>query len=146
MKKSITLTNEQKEELRSLLQVKNKHWRYYKRLETIYLADQGLSASIIAERLCVNKLRIYEYIKQFQNGSFSLLLKVDLPGKESLLTEEKIENLEQFIGQQKTIHKKCTPKDMANWLGENYNLAISPKWIYKRILMRRNAKLSEPWE
>lgn len=139
----LPLSAEDAQILKQLLTKKTLPWQILKRLEAIRLLAKGLSQSLVAKQLCVRREIIYTYRKTYLEGGITALIKMEKPGKETLLTEEMAEAVEAYRDQKQ---KRVSNKELCAWLFEKYQVTISPEWLSKRLTMREELKKGEPWK
>lgn len=99
--------------------------------------------STVSQQLCVNQEVIYNYVKTYRQKGLDGLVNLEKPGKESKLTEEQMMALEYFIEECKKKKIKCTTHEQVTWLKQKFNIEIGPKWLYKRLLIRRQNRFDK---
>jgi transposase len=144
-RQKITLSAEEKKKLQTLLAGKAYAWQVMKRLEAIRLVDKGCTTAMIAEQLAIRKEQVRKYYQEYSKGGLDGLIRLEKPGRETLLTEATFRALEQFAKAQKKLKKRCTLKDLTMFLSAHYDISISEEWLSKRLAMRKQALKDQPW-
>lgn len=132
----LILSDEIRKKLTMLRKDKKLPCQTAKRLEVIWLMDRGCTTAMIAQQLNIRKELVRKYHAEFLKGGLSLLLRLEKPGRETLLTEERFQALEAYM---KQIKKKYSLKDLTAFLLQTYGISISEEWLSKRLTMRKLA-------
>lgn len=138
---SIHLTEEEHLLIKSLSKDHRNNWQIVKRLEAIRLLDSGLTVATISEQLCVNLEVIYKYVKTYKEKGLDGLITLEKPGRESKLTEDQMIELERYIEDCRRNKIKCTTKEQVSWVKSQFGVDIGSKWLYKRLLIRKQELL-----
>lgn len=141
MSLTISLSTTDRKSLRDYAKQYANSWQITKRLEAIRLLDTGLSASMVSKQLCVNTEVIYKYVKTYQEKGIDGLINLERPGREAKITEKQLSEVEAYIERCQREGVRCTASDQAAFVKEQYNIDIGTKWIYKRLLIRRQSRL-----
>lgn len=137
---SVSLTIQQRNELKNLIKQYTHPWQIAKRLETIRLLDSGLTVSTICDQLCIHPKVVYRYVKAFKQKGFEGLINLEKPGKESKLSEKQMLEIEEYIAGCHREGKRCTSHDQAAYAKERFGVEIGSKWIAKRLLLRKQTR------
>lgn len=141
----VSLSEEDRKKLKVFLADKSQPWQVIKRLEVIRLLDKGCTTAMIAKQLAMRPELVRKYCQEFCKGGFDSLLRMEKPGRETLLTEEAFRALEVFEKAQKKLKKRCSLKDLTLFLAREYGISISEEWLSKRLAMRKHALKDAPW-
>lgn len=138
---TVNLTSEERLLLKKLAKQYSYSWQIAKRLEAIRLIDSGLTVNIISQQLCVNQEIVYKYIRTYKEAGLLGLVNLEKPGKESLLNEERMTALEKHIEECRKNKISCTTQDQVEWVKKTYGVDIGAKWLYKRLLVRKQKRM-----
>ena len=92
------------------------------RLEMVRLSDAGMRVPWIAAHLNMHPQTVRKFIKSFLDGSFDALGDKPRPGKVSALTAPMKDALFAEVSKGE---RTWTAPQMADWLHEQYDLALS---------------------
>lgn len=137
----LVLSEDLRGELRTLMRDKSIPSQVIKRLEVIRLLDKGCTTSIIARQLNIRQELVRKYHGEFVKGGFAALIRVEKPGKETALTEDKFQALEAHIKALKKEKKKWCLKDLTTFLASEYGISMSEEWLSKRLAMRKQGRV-----
>lgn len=119
---SITLTVEQKKELKNLHK-QERDRRHADRIKVILLLDLGLSYKDIASYLLLDDQTIRNYEKTYQSGGVEGLLSDNYVGCVPKLTPEQEEQLKEHL--RKNIYS--TAKEVAEYVKNTYGVVYTPE-------------------
>ncbi len=117
------------------------NWQIAKRLEAIRLLHSCLTVVTVSKQLCVNQEIVYKYIKTYKEDGITGLVTLDKPGKESKLSEEQWLKIEKFIEDSRREKLKCTTNDQVAFVKKHFGIEIGAKWLYKRLLIRKQRRM-----
>lgn len=128
----VTLTDEQREELRRRTHAPGVAPRTRDRLEMIRLADRGFTIPRIAALLSISEPRVRHWIKRFLDAGFDALPDQPHRGQRSALTPEILAALDEQItrGQQ-----TWTAAQSVEWVAERFGVLRTPAHL-RRFLRR----------
>jgi len=136
----IVFSDEQRKQLRTLMKTKSLPLQVVKRLEAIRLLEKGCTPTMVAHQLAIRKELVRKYATDFLKKGFDGLVRLEKPGKDTILTEEKFQALESYIQQQKKLNKRCSLKDLTTFLTVTFGITMSAEWLSKRLVLRKQAQ------
>ena len=137
MGKTIFLNLQEHEELKKLLEENKYSSRMIKKLHVLRLADKGYSSIYISKVLEMEIQRVYKYLKIYKIGGILALITEEKPGNQSILTEEILQKLEQYINDCQREKKKCTYLHMKVFLDSECKVNIGKSWLARTLQNRR---------
>lgn len=132
----ITLTEEQRHDLRQRTRQPGLAPSTRDRLEMVRLSDAGWSVPTIARHLGQHHQTVRAWIKAFLCAGFDALANKPRGGKHSALTPSMLESVRAELA---TGERTWTAPQLADWIDEQYGLRLSTDRI--RLHLKR-AKLS----
>jgi transposase len=132
----ITLTDEQRQELRHHTRQPGLASSTRDRLEMVRLCDAGWSVPTIARHLGLHDQTVRAWIKAFLKAGFDALPSQPRGGKHSALTPRMLETVRTKIGKR---DRTWTAAQLADWVDEQHGVRLSTDRL--RIHLRR-AKIS----
>ena len=132
----ITLTDEQRRELRARAHQVGLAPSTRDRLEMVRLSDVGWSVPRIARHLGHHEQTVRTWIKAFLTGEFDALPNKPRGGKESALSAPMLESVRAEVA---TGTRTWTAAQLADWVAEHHGVRLSADRL--RIHLRR-AKIS----
>jgi putative transposase len=132
----ITLTDEQRRELRERTREVGLAPSTRDRLEMVRLSDAGWSVPRIARHLGPHEQTVRTWIKAFRDGGFEALPNKPRGGKESALTAPMLESVRAAVARGT---RTWTAAQLADWVAEHHGVRLSADRL--RIHLRR-AKIS----
>jgi putative transposase len=132
----ITLTDEQRRELRARAHQVGLAPSTRDRLEMVRLSDAGWSVPRIARHLGHHEQTVRTWIKAFLTGEFDALPNKPRGGKESALSAPLLESVRAEVA---TGTRTWTAAQLADWVAEHHGVRLSADRL--RIHLRR-AKIS----
>jgi transposase len=132
----ITLTDEQRHELRTRTRQAGLAPSTRDRLEMVRLADAGWSVPRIARHLGQHEHTVRPWIKAFLAGGFDALPNKPRGGKGSALTAAMLESVRAEVARGE---RTWTAAQVADWVAERHGVRLSADRV--RIHLRR-AKIS----
>jgi transposase len=128
----ITLTDEQRRELRERAHRAGLAPSTRDRLEMVRLSDAGWSVPRIARHLGQHEQTVRTWIKAFLDGAFEALPNKPRGGKESALTAPMLESVRAEVA---TGTRTWTAAQLADWVAEHHGVRLSADRL--RIHLRR---------
>jgi transposase len=132
----ITLTDEQRRELRARTRQAGLAPSTRDRLEMVRLSDAGWSVPRIARHLGQHEQTVRTWIKAFLAGEFEALPNKPRGGKESALSTPMLESVRAEVARGT---RTWTAAQLADWVAEHHGVRLSADRL--RIHLRR-AKIS----
>ena len=132
----ITLTDEQRRELRERTRQAGLAPSTRDRLEMVRLSDAGCSVPRIARHLGQHEQTVRTWIKAFLAGEFEALPNKPRGGKESALSTPLLESVRAEVARGT---RTWTAAQLADWVAEHHGVRLSADRL--RIHLRR-AKIS----
>jgi putative transposase len=132
----ITLTDEQRRDLRERTREVGLAPSTRDRLEMVRLSDAGWSVPRIARHLGPHEQTVRTWIKAFRDGGFEALPNKPRGGKESALTAPMLESVRAAVARGT---RTWTAAQLADWVAEHHGVRLSADRL--RIHLRR-AKIS----
>ncbi len=132
----ITLTDEQRHELRQRTRQTGIAPSTRDRLEMVRLADAGWSVPKIARPLGQHEQTVRAWIKAFLDGGFAALPNKPRGGKQSALTPTMLEAVRAELAKGE---RTWTAAQLADWVAEHHGVRLSTDRL--RVHLRR-AKIS----
>jgi putative transposase len=132
----ITLTDEQRRELRARAHQAGLAPSTRDRLEMVRLSDAGWSVPRIARHLGHHEQTVRTWIKAFLTGEFDALPNKPRGGKESALSAPMLESVRAEVA---TGTRTWTAAQLADWVAEHHGVRLSADRL--RIHLHR-AKIS----
>jgi transposase len=132
----ITLTDEQRRELRERTRQRGLAPSTRDRLEMVRLSDAGWSVPRIARHLGQHEQTVRAWIKAFLAGEFAALPNKPRGGKKSALTAPMLESVRAEVARGT---RTWTAAQLAEWVAEHHGVRLSADRL--RIHLRR-AKIS----
>jgi len=115
------------------------------KVQALYLLKSGLSQSItdVAELLGVHKMTVQRWLKQYNDGGLSSLLKRSRStGRPRVIPSEVIAGISVKISEESCEFKSY--KEIAAWVEDNYQVSIKYQTLHKQVRYRMKAKLKVP--
>ena len=128
----ITLTDEQRRELRGRAHRAGLAPRTRDRLEMVRLSDAGWSVPRIARHRGHHAQTVRTWIKAFLDGGFAALPNKPRGGKESALTAPMLESVRAEVA---TGTRTWTAAQLADWVAEHHGVRLSADRL--RLHLRR---------
>jgi transposase len=128
----ITLTDEQRRELRERTREVGLAPSTRDRLEMVRLSDAGWSVPHIARHLGQHEQTVRTWIKAFRAGGFAALPNKPRGGKESALSAPILESVRVEVARGT---RTWTAAQLADWVAEHHGVRVSPDRL--RIHLRR---------
>jgi transposase len=128
----ITLTDEQREELRARTRQAGLASSTRDRLEMVRLSDAGWSVPRIARHLGQHEQTARAWIKAFLDGGFEALPNKPRGGKQSALTAPMLEGVRAEVA---TGARTWTAAQLADWIADRHRVRLSADRL--RIHLRR---------
>jgi transposase len=128
----ITLTDEQRRELRERAHRAGLAPSTRDRLEMVRLSDAGWSVPRIARHLGPHEQTVRTWIKAFLDGAFEALPNKPRGGQESALTAPMLERVRAEVA---TGTRTWTAAQLADWVAEHHGVRLSADRL--RIHLRR---------
>jgi transposase len=133
----ISLTDEQRHELRARTRQKGLAPSTRDRLEMVRLADAGWSVPHIARHLGRHEQTVRTWIKAFVNGGgFDALPNKPRGGKQSALTAPMLESVRAEVARGT---RTWTAAQLADWIAEHHGVRLSADRLRRHL---RRAKIS----
>jgi transposase len=132
----ITLTDEQRRELRERTRQAGLAPSTRDRLEMVRLSDAGWSVPRIARHLGQHEQTVRAWIKAFRAGGFAALPNKPRGGKESALTAPMLESVRAEVARGT---RTWTAAQLADWVADHHGVRLSADRL--RLHLRR-AKIS----
>ena len=132
----ITLTDDQRAELRRRTRQASIAPDTRDRLEMVRLADAAYSIPKIARHLQIHEQTVRTWIKAFIAGGFDALTNKPRGGDPSVLTPAMLEAVRAEVG---TGERTWNAAQICDWVAEHYGVRLSPGRM--RVHLKR-AKLS----
>lgn len=132
----ITLTDDQRHELRSRTRQADLAASTRDRLEMVRLSDAGWSVPKIARHFAQHEQTVRAWIKAFLKGGFDALPNKPRGGKHSALTSAMLDAVRAELAKGQ---RTWTAAQLADWLAEHHGVRLSTDRL--RVHLRR-AKLS----
>ncbi len=128
----ITLTDEQRQELRQRTRQASIAPSTRDRLEMVRLSDAGWRVPKIAWYLGQHEQTVRAWIKAFLNGGFAALPNKPRGGKQSALTPSMLDAVRAEVG---TGARTWTAAQLADWVADHYGIRLSTDRL--RVHLRR---------
>ena len=128
----ITLTDEQRRELRERTRQAGLAPSTRDRLEMVRLSDAGWSVPRIARHLGQHEHTVRPWIKAFLAGGFDALPNKPRGGKVSALTAAMLESVRAEVGRGE---RTWTAAQLADWIADHHGVRLSADRV--RIHLRR---------
>lgn len=128
----ITLTDEQRQELRARTRQAGLAPSTRDRLEMVRLSDAGWSVPRIARHLGQHEQTVRAWIKAFLAGGFDALPNKPRGGKQSALTAPLLESVRAEVA---TGRRTWTAAQLADWVAAQHGVRLSADRV--RIHLRR---------
>ena len=115
------------------------------KVHALYLLKSGLSQSItdVAEVLGVHRIIVQKWLKQYNEGGMSSLLKLRRStGRPRVISSEVIAGISTKISEESCEFKRY--KEIAAWVEDNYQVSIKYQTLHKQVRYRMKAKLKVP--
>lgn len=128
----ITLTDEQRQELRARTRQAGLAPSTRDRLEMVRLSDAGWSVPRIARHLGQHEQTVRAWVKAFLAGGFDALSNKPRGGKESALTAPMLESVRAEVA---TGARTWTAAQLAAWVAERHGVRLSADRV--RLHLRR---------
>jgi transposase len=132
----VTLTDEQRKELRERTRKAGLASSTRDRLEMVRLADAGWSVPKIAHHLGQHEQTVRAWIKAFLHAGFDALPNKPRGGKHSALTNAMLETVRTEVAKRE---RTWTAAQLADWVTEQHGVRLSTDRM--RVHLRR-AKIS----
>jgi transposase len=121
----VTLTPEQRVELRRRAHQRVIPPRLRDRLEMVRLSDRGWTIPKIAAHLELHEYTVRKYIKAFLENGFAALPDRPIPGRPSTITEEHLQAVEELLDEAAGKGETWTCPQVVRWLEETFQVKIS---------------------
>src|SRR4028118_1574008 len=115
------------------------------KIQALYLLKSGSSQSIteVAELLGVHRITVQRWLKQYNDGGLSSLLKLRRStGRPRVIPSEVIAGISTKISEASCEFKSY--KEIAAWVEDNYQVSIKYQTLHKQVRYRMKAKLKVP--
>ena len=132
----ITLTDEQRHELRARTRQKGLAPSTRDRLEMVRLSDAGWSVPRIARHLGQHEQTVRAWVKAFLDGGFDALPNKPRGGKQSALTASMLESVRAEVA---TGTRTWTAAQLADWIAERHGVRLSADRLRRHL---QRAKIS----
>ncbi len=132
----ITLSDEQRRELRERARQTSITPSTRDRLEMVRLSDVGWSAPRIARHLSQHEQTVRAWIKAFLAGGFDALPNKPRGGKRSALTAPMLDAVRAEVG---TGARTWTAPQLADWVAERHGVRLSADRLRRHL---RRARIS----
>ncbi len=132
----ITLTDEQRRELRERTRPAGLAPSTRDRLEMVRLCDAGWSVPHIARHLGQHEHTVRPWIKAFLAGGFDALPSKPRGGKQSALTAAMLESVRAEVARGT---RTCTAAQLADWIADHHGVRLSADRLRRRL---HRAKIS----
>jgi transposase len=132
----ISLTDEQRQELRARTRQAGLAPSTRDRLEMVRLADAGWSVPKIACHLGQHEQTVRTWIKAFRDGGFEALPNKPRGGKTSALTAPMLESVRAEVARGT---RTWTAAQLADWVAEHHGVRLSADRLRRHL---RRAKIS----
>jgi len=112
------------------------------KVQALYLLKSGLSQSItdVAELLGVHRITVQRWLKQYNDGGLSSLLKRSRStGRPRVIASEVIAGISTKISEESCEFKSY--QEIAAWVEDNYQVSIKYQTLHKQVRYRMKAKL-----
>jgi transposase len=132
----MTLTDEQRRELRARTRQSGLAPSTRDRLEMVRLSDAGWSVPRIARHLGQHEQTVRAWIKAFLSGGFDALPNKPRGGKQSALTAAMLETVRAEVT---TGERTWTAAQLADWIAEQHGVRLSADRLRRHL---HRAKIS----
>jgi putative transposase len=115
------------------------------KVQALYLLKSGLgqSATDVAELLGVHRITVQRWLKQYNEGGISSLLKLRRStGRPRVITSEVIAGISAKISEESCEFNSY--KEIAPWVEDNYQVSVKYQTLHKQLHYRMKAKLKVP--
>jgi putative transposase len=115
------------------------------KVQTLYFLKSGSCQSIteVAERLGVHRTTVQRWLKQYNKGGISELLKIrHSTGRPRVIPPVIIADILKKISVESCEFKSY--KEIGEWVEENYQISIKYQTLHKHLRYRMKAKLKVP--
>jgi transposase len=126
----ITLTDEQRRELRARTRQAGLAPSTRDRLEMVRLSDTGWSVPRIARHLGQHEQTVRAWIKAFLRGGFDALPNKPRGGKQSALTAPVLEAVRAEVA---TGERTWTAAQLADWIAERHGVRLSADRLRRHL-------------
>ena len=126
----ITLTDEQRRELRARTRQAGLAPSTRDRLEMVRLSDTGWSVPRIARHLGQHEQTVRAWIKAFLRGGFDALPNKPRGGKQSVLTAPVLEAVRAEVA---TGERTWTAAQLADWIAERHGVRLSADRLRRHL-------------
>jgi putative transposase len=126
----ITLTDEQRRELRARTRQTGLAPSTRDRLEMVCLSDAGWSVPRIARHLGQHEQTVRAWIKAFLAGGFDVLPNKPRGGKQSALTAAMLETVRAEVT---TGERTWTAAQLADWIAEQHGVRLSADRLRRHL-------------
>lgn len=130
----ITLTEEQRRELRARTRQKDLAPSTRDRLEMVRLSDAGWSVPRIARHLGQHEHTVRPWIKAFLAGGFDALRNKPRGGKQSALTPAMLETVRAEVAQGT---RTWTAAQLADWIADQHGVRLSADRLRRHLQRAR---------
>jgi transposase len=126
----ITLTDEQRRELRARTRRKDLAPSTRDRLEMVRLSDAGWSVPRIARHRGAHEHTVRAWVKAFLAGEFDALPNKPRGGKTSALTLAMLESVRAEVA---TSRRTWTAAQLADWIAEHHGVRLSADRLRRHL-------------
>jgi putative transposase len=115
------------------------------KVQALYLLKSGSSQSItdVAELLGVHRVTVQRWLKQYNAGGLSSLLKIrQSTGRPRVIPTAVIAGISKKISEESCEFKSY--KQIVTWVEDNYQLSVKYQTLHKQVHYRMKAKLKVP--
>ena len=115
------------------------------KVQALYLLKSGSSQSItdVAEVLGVHRVTVQRWLKQYNAGGLSSLLKIrKSTGRPRVIPTAVIAGISKKISEESCEFKSY--KQIVTWVEDNYQLSVKYQTLHKQVHYRMKAKLKVP--
>jgi putative transposase len=115
------------------------------KVQALYLLKSGFSQSItdVAELLGVHRVTVQRWLKQYNAGGLSSLLKIrQSTGIPRVIPTAVIAGISKKISEESCEFKSY--KQIVTWVKDNYQVSVKYQTLHKQVHYRMKAKLKVP--
>ncbi len=115
------------------------------KVQALYLLKSGSSQSItdVAELWRVHRVTVQRWLKQYNAGGLSSLLKIrQSTGRSRVIPTAVIAGISKNISEESCEFKSY--KQIVTWVKDNYQVSVKYQTLHKQVHYRMKAKLKVP--
>jgi putative transposase len=115
------------------------------KIQALYWLKAGYSQSLtdVAERLGVHRITVHRWLKQYNAGGLSSLLKIrQSTGRPRVIPTAVIAGISKKISEESCEFKSY--QQIVTWVKDNYQLSVKYQTLHKQVHYRMKAKLKVP--